>query len=77
MSLWMTPAECAAARPRCRLRDDFEGAADLHFSGGEQIAKRFALDVLHDDEIAVSFGSHVMNRHDVRLIEGRNGPRLV
>ncbi len=42
----------------------------------EQAAQRLTLDLLHRDPRRSLRGADVVNRHDVRVIQGRRGPRL-
>ncbi len=53
-----------------------QGFADANRTAGNPGGERFALEVLHDEEIDAAFVTDVVQRADVRIAQRRNRARL-
>jgi hypothetical protein len=70
----------AAVRPGERVRDrsgDPQHLAERHSLPGDEPVQALAGHVLHDDEVAAVRGLDLVDRDDVRMVEGGGGAGLL
>ena len=58
------------------LHRAYERLFERQSLGRESLGQRVAFEVLHDEEVDLIMPSNVIERADMRVSEGRNGPRF-
>ena len=71
MSRCTMPFACAAASPRRQLPRDVHRLGGRQRAVGERLAQRRALEQLGDEVRLIVVGPDVVDREDVRVVQGR------
>ena len=73
MSRWMMPARMRGVQRVGDLDAHLERRIQVERTGGQPIRQRHSVEKLHDDEGAPVLVADVVDRADVRVIQGRRG----
>ena len=73
----MMPSRCAAARASAIAIAIVRELRDGDRTSAESLLERFSVEILHHDDIVAFQGRDVVNGADVRVVQRRNGARLM